>query len=93
MQHPKVKTAYMGHIVIIIIMEQTEMELHPNNMKREDDFCLSKSQFKGIPHLLVSFLNLVECTSATTWPTAPVPDNKRVWSTLRNENWQGKPNY
>jgi hypothetical protein len=32
-------------------------------------------------------------TSATNWPSVPAPDDKWVWSSRWNENWQGKPKY
>jgi hypothetical protein len=33
-------------------------------------------------------------TSATNWPIAPAPDDRRwVWSSRWNENWQAKPKY
>jgi hypothetical protein len=32
-------------------------------------------------------------TSATNWPTVPGLDNKWMWSSRWNENWQGKPKY
>jgi hypothetical protein len=33
-------------------------------------------------------------TAATLWPIVPAPDDRRwVWSSRRNENWQGKPKY
>jgi hypothetical protein len=34
-------------------------------------------------------------TSATNWPVAPAPDDRWwwMWSSRRNENWQGKPKY
>jgi hypothetical protein len=32
-------------------------------------------------------------TSATSGPIVPAPDDRRVWSSWWNENWQGKPKY
>jgi hypothetical protein len=33
-------------------------------------------------------------TSVTNWPIVPAPDNRWwVWSSRRNDNWQGKPKY
>jgi hypothetical protein len=31
--------------------------------------------------------------SATNWPIEPAPDDKLVWSSRWNKNWQGKPKY
>jgi hypothetical protein len=30
-------------------------------------------------------------TSVTIWPIVPAPDDRWVWSSRWNENWQGKP--
>jgi hypothetical protein len=32
-------------------------------------------------------------TSATNWPILPAPNDRRVWSSRWNDNWQGKPKY
>jgi hypothetical protein len=33
-------------------------------------------------------------TSATNWPVVPAPDDRWwMWSSRRNENWQGEPKY
>jgi hypothetical protein len=32
-------------------------------------------------------------TSAANWPVVPASDDRYVWSSQWNENWQGKPKY